>query len=103
MDREQERVDMVREHRIDAYVGLMRILQNPKNLSAEPMARVLQETGILIRLWGSNEVTNLFMTWANLMPTGFGPDKNDAQDAKILTAANRTRDRMAQELQGVLP
>lgn len=99
-EREVERVEMVRVHRIEVYAGMMRILQSPKEFNREPMATLIKDTGVQARLWGSNEVIDLFMAWVELMPSGYGPQKNDAQDAIILAAANLARDRMADELQG---
>lgn len=94
------RIEMVRNRRVDSYAGIMRILQNPKDYNTEPTATLFRETGIQIRLWGSDEVLDLFLAWLDLMPTSYGPDKNDEQDAVVLAAANRARNRMADEVQG---
>jgi hypothetical protein len=90
----------VRDHRIDVYADMMRILQRPKESLEEPLVTLIQETGVLARLWGGKEVNDLFMAWVELVPTGYGPGKNDEQDAIILAAANRVRDRMADKVQG---
>jgi hypothetical protein len=100
LEREHQRVEMVRDRRVDVYADMMRILQSPKDFATEPLATLIRETGVLVRLWGSDEVIDLFIAWVALMPTGYGPDKNDEQDAIILAAANRARNRMADEVQG---
>ena len=72
----------------------------PSRLRRRADAYIDPRDGRLARLRGSNEVNDLFFRWVEIMPTGYGPEKNDEQDAVILAAANAVRDRMADEVQG---
>jgi hypothetical protein len=100
-DRQHERELLIRNRRAEAYAHVLGIMQDVRHLLAgDAVNERMREPAILIWLWGSAEVRELFFAWAKIMPKGYGPSATDADKERVLDAANAVRQRMADELQG---
>ena len=100
LDQKHEREMSIRDRRADTYRAILTIMRDvPEgpNILERDEAR---DAAVMVWLWGSSEVRRLFIEWAQIMPTAYGPDATEADRQRVLDAATAVRERMGDEVQG---
>lgn len=95
-----EQLRLVSEKR-PTYLMISELIRHFRRLDQEKMSEVMAESFGPVSLWASDEVRELFFAYMDILPTSYGPDKNDAQDKLVLAAGESLRKQMAFELQAI--
>lgn len=100
-DRKHERQLRVRDRRAEAYTKVLDLMHDLPNIAATGRDdNYTREPGILIWLWGSKDVRDLFAEWAKIQHLRYGPTATAEDKERVMSAENAVRQRMSDEVQG---
>lgn len=98
-DRRHARAENLRERRTEAYTEMLRLMQDIQGMRTQAVHVRADEVSVLLWLWGTRRVRELFFVWMQAWPTRFGPEATEEARQRVHEAAIAVREAMALEVQ----